>query len=221
MLSLLALIEGMEAQGTDCTSIVQAVKAFAETQALASDQIEDQRANNRARQARWRSAQKQKRSANVSITPHNVTEVAPPPPSLFLSPTPPFQNPSSTTPPEKQNGRERASRLAADWTLPLEWQAWAEAEVGPEGQRMSPARVTSEGAKFGDFWRAKAGKDAAKLNWLSTWRNWIRGALERMPAASRDLARVSGSPDAGAAPQLELVMVDGKPTYRPIAKRAA
>ena len=30
------------------------------------------------------------------------------------------------------------------------------------------------GATFADFWHAKAGKDACKLDWLATWRNWIR-----------------------------------------------
>ena len=33
-----------------------------------------------------------------------------------------------------------------------------------------------EAAKFADFWHAKAGKDAAKLDWCATWRNWCRNA---------------------------------------------
>jgi len=29
-------------------------------------------------------------------------------------------------------------------------------------------------AGFRDYWIAKAGKDGVKLDWLATWRNWIR-----------------------------------------------
>ena len=39
-----------------------------------------------------------------------------------------------------------------------------------------------ESAKFGDFWRAKTGKDATKADWLATWRNWCRNAK---PAATQ------------------------------------
>lgn len=36
-------------------------------------------------------------------------------------------------------------------------------------------------AKFVDYWQSKAGKDAAKLDWNRTWRNWIRSEAERTP----------------------------------------
>lgn len=36
-----------------------------------------------------------------------------------------------------------------------------------------------ETEKFKDYWHAKAGKDATKLDWQATWRNWIRNAAER------------------------------------------
>lgn len=41
-------------------------------------------------------------------------------------------------------------------------------------------------ARFSDFWIAKPGKEGVKLDWLATWRNWVRnekapfGAI-RMP----------------------------------------
>lgn len=34
--------------------------------------------------------------------------------------------------------------------------------------------AASEYQAFRDYWSAKAGKDAAKLDWLATWRNWLR-----------------------------------------------
>lgn len=63
----------------------------------------------------------------------------------------------------------RGTRLPADWTLPPEWRAWAKAE--------HPAINTDlEAAKFCDYWRAKSGPGATKLDWQATWRNWIRNA---------------------------------------------
>ena len=38
--------------------------------------------------------------------------------------------------------------------------------------------LRAEHAKFVDYWRAKAGKDATKRDWAATWRNWIRRAAE-------------------------------------------
>jgi hypothetical protein len=37
----------------------------------------------------------------------------------------------------------------------------------------------AETDKFRDYWSAKAGKDATKLDWVATWRNWMREAEQR------------------------------------------
>lgn len=43
-----------------------------------------------------------------------------------------------------------------------------------------------ETEKFIDYWRSKSGRDATKLDWPGTWRNWMRKAAERAgPAPSR------------------------------------
>lgn len=64
--------------------------------------------------------------------------------------------------------RKRATRLAEDWALPLEWGEWAISEGWSE------AVIRLEAAKFRDYWRAKSGKDATKADWQATWRNWMR-----------------------------------------------
>lgn len=74
---------------------------------------------------------------------------------------------SPSAPPAKPEAR--ASRLPSEWTLPPDWQAWAEAER-PD---LDP---TLEAERFRDFWVAKPGKDGRKLDWQATWRNWIRNA---------------------------------------------
>lgn len=61
----------------------------------------------------------------------------------------------------------RATRLPADWVLPDDWADWAKAER-PDLDLLTTA------AGFADYWRAKPGKDGRKLDWLMTWRNWVR-----------------------------------------------
>lgn len=66
--------------------------------------------------------------------------------------------------------KQRASRLSERWTLPKEWGEWA------LSQGWSETAVRLEADKFRDFWISKAGKDAVKLDWLATWRNWVRNS---------------------------------------------
>ena len=41
-------------------------------------------------------------------------------------------------------------------------------------QGLTDQEVQNEFDSFRDYWNAKSGKDAAKLDWQATWRNWIR-----------------------------------------------
>lgn len=59
---------------------------------------------------------------------------------------------------------KRATRLPTDFEPKPE----PEAEAGIDRPR--------ELANFRDYWAAKAGKDAAKLDWQATWRQWARKA---------------------------------------------
>ncbi|MGF6174728.1 hypothetical protein [Ensifer sp. 4252] len=40
------------------------------------------------------------------------------------------------------------------------------------------SQAMAEFDKFRDYWNAKAGKDATKLDWPATWRNWLRNAAK-------------------------------------------
>ena len=71
--------------------------------------------------------------------------------------------------------KKRASRLDAGWVLPGEWREWT------IGQGVAASDIDAEAAKFRDYWIGKAGRDAAKLDWQATWRNWVRNAIERTP----------------------------------------
>lgn len=71
----------------------------------------------------------------------------------------------------------RASRLPQDWR-PTQHECDYAASVGLYG-----APLDREIENFRDYWHAKAGKDATKVDWAATWRRWARTAGERNPKA--------------------------------------
>jgi hypothetical protein len=44
--------------------------------------------------------------------------------------------------------------------------------------------LEAEHRKFVDYWTDKTGKDATKLSWEGTWRNWMRRASEAAPKSN-------------------------------------
>jgi uncharacterized protein YdaU (DUF1376 family) len=94
--------------------------------------------------------------------------------------------------------RVRASRLAKDWTLPPDLRQWA------LDQGLSPATIDREAATFADYWHARPGKDAAKLDWAATWRNWCRRATERGPPKTGHRPFDTAAAFARAFPELNL-----------------
>jgi hypothetical protein len=62
---------------------------------------------------------------------------------------------------------KRASRLPDDWMLPDDWRTYCR-ENRPD---LNADAVAED---FRDYWRARAGPDAAKLDWAATWRRWVR-----------------------------------------------
>lgn len=65
---------------------------------------------------------------------------------------------------------KRGTRLPEDWKLPKDWGDWALSQGWPE----SVVRLEAE--KFKDWWIAKSGQNAAKMDWEATWRNWMRNS---------------------------------------------
>lgn len=77
----------------------------------------------------------------------------------------------SMKPTRKPKGDARATRLPGDWLLPKSWGEWALAEF----PHLTHEFIRQEAGKFRDYWCSKP-KDATKLDWEATWRNWIRKA---------------------------------------------
>ncbi|WP_233854271.1 hypothetical protein [Paraburkholderia sp. HD33-4] len=77
----------------------------------------------------------------------------------------------SLEPRTKKNAR--GERLADGWQLPPDWGQWAMRECG-----MTRDQVADQALRFADYWHAKPGQLASKLDWLATWRNWCRKARD-------------------------------------------
>jgi hypothetical protein len=69
---------------------------------------------------------------------------------------------NSPRPPER-----RATRISLDWEPGEKGLAYA-AQHGLVGEDLR-----DEIAKFKNYWESKGGRDAAKLDWAATWRNWV------------------------------------------------
>lgn len=124
------------------------------------------------------------------------TDVAPPAPALSVEQK------------KERDTRARGTRLSEDWSPSeklLQWAASARPDVDP----------ILETETFRNFWTAKP-DNATKLNWDSTWRNWILKSKpsrrsEGTPSKTRtklDIAqrmkheRGSDDPESTTAPRL-------------------
>jgi len=74
--------------------------------------------------------------------------------------------------------RKRGQRLTDDWRPSTETRDHLAAEFPQVDQ-------TAEFWKFQNYWMAKSGKDATKIDWDRTYSNWIRNSAERQPTRPR------------------------------------
>lgn len=68
----------------------------------------------------------------------------------------------------------RGERLPDDWVLPKSWGEWA-----LDHFEATSDEIRAEAATFRDFWVSKPGSAGCKLDWLATWRNWVRSSAGR------------------------------------------
>lgn len=95
-------------------------------------------------------------------------ESPPPPPLPPETGEPPPPAPPPPPPPAADAPATRGARLPKDWVLP---KAWGE-ETLVDHPQWTAEKVRLEALKFRNHWTAKTGKDATKLDWRATWRNW-------------------------------------------------
>lgn len=124
-------------------------------------------ATTNARIAKEREEKRKKRERIVHEACSSVNE---PPPNQ--EPRTINQEPRTIIDAPQSAANKRGTRLPQDWLLPKAWGDWALTEF----KTWTPEVVRVEADKFRDFWHSKAGKEASKLDWLATWRNWCRNA---------------------------------------------
>lgn len=66
----------------------------------------------------------------------------------------------------------RGSRLPADWCP-----SQADVEFA-RLKGMHPVRVETEAERFRNYWTAKSGSAAVKMDWAAVWRNWVLRSLQ-------------------------------------------
>jgi hypothetical protein len=69
--------------------------------------------------------------------------------------------------------KPRGARLPADWSPTEADRAYAAA------QGFSPALTERVAERFRNYWLAKTGRNATKLDWPATWRNWVLEEADR------------------------------------------
>jgi hypothetical protein len=80
--------------------------------------------------------------------------------------------------------RKLGTRLPENFAVTDEMVAWARKNAPHvDGRR--------ETDRFIDHWRAKPGKDGRKLDWIGTWRNWMRTAEDRQGPRDKPGSRPS------------------------------
>lgn len=103
--------------------------------------------------------------------PPQGKEVPPDPPKKTQPQDSPLSAPSGPSPPT--GGAKRGSRIPADFPGQREID-----DVLGKVDGLDRPRAEREAPKFRDYWLAQPGQRGVKLDWLATWRNWCRKALE-------------------------------------------
>lgn len=99
-------------------------------------------------------------------------------PTVFPDPLSPGPGPQRSL---TAQDRKLGTRLPDDFAVTPEMVAWAR-ENAPH---VNGKRETEQ---FCDYWRAKPGKDGRKIDWLATWRRWMRTADDRQGPRDRPAA---------------------------------
>ena len=124
-------------------------------------------------QSRWKNAKAKQtdseRNANASPDNAKATEI-----DANQEPITNNQKNKSLVTPQAATPRKTASRLPDDWK-PVQAYWDAATEINPN---LTDEWFKLVAHKFKDYWIAKSGKDATKVDWLATWRNWLRREVE-------------------------------------------
>jgi hypothetical protein len=94
-----------------------------------------------------------------------------------------FVEANASTSPPKRSVAVRGTRIPDDWTPSPDCQSFAQTEG------LTQQETAREAASFRDYWIGRSGREAIKLDWPATWRNWIR----RCDVGKRGKVQAGGS----------------------------
>lgn len=129
---------------------------------ITRQEVEKTRQAERDRKAAYR----QKRQQNTGDVPGGV-----PVGQIRIPDTPTLPIPTQPNP-LKEEGAKRGSRIPDVFDVTPTMSQWAKTNTPTVDIR----RATE---KFVNYWTAKSGAQAVKLDWAATWRNWMLNESER------------------------------------------
>jgi hypothetical protein len=103
----------------------------------------------------------------------------------IVAPQPPDPPESKST--GRVRGAARGNRIAPNWAPTITDYAFASSEG------MTREDINREADKFRDYWSAKSGREACKLDWSATWRNWVRSDFRKRNGSGAGNASRNGS----------------------------
>ncbi|GGD33270.1 hypothetical protein GCM10010915_12070 [Microbacterium faecale] len=134
---------------------------WAEYQPTRSE-VEADRAKAAERQRKWRERHKGETS-NDTVS-NGVTA---PVTNGVSNDAPTRPDPTRTSNEVLEGARKRAHRIPDPFIVTGEMREWAAREV-------PGLDIDDSTSRFADYWRAESGAKARKLDWIATWRNWLR-----------------------------------------------
>lgn len=154
-----AVIRELVAAGLNAAAIADAIERI-------EDASVPSRSTGAERQARYRA---RKEAEPVTSDVSDVTGDA----KTESFPQTPFKEKNiPPSPPTGALSPKRGTRLPVDWIVSTKLRAWTLAEG------VQTDRISVEEAKFRDYWHARAGPNAVKVDWNATWRNWVRKVID-------------------------------------------
>lgn len=144
-----------------------AFRNWAEYQPSKAD-VDAERTASRERMRELRAKRKQKKPQNDAAEPDVFGRTVTNGSESVRNPDPTRPDPTLITSNEviSEVPRKRATRIPDPFIVTAEMKEWA-------AERVPLVVVKESTERFVNHWRAKAGRDATKLDWPATWRNWL------------------------------------------------
>jgi len=80
----------------------------------------------------------------------------------------------------KNSKRQNSDRPSRGTRIDPDWKPSDADRATARQEGFSDSEIDREALRFRDFWIGKAGAGGVKLDWASTWRNWVRTSADRL-----------------------------------------